>query len=302
MTGRRPVLKKTAEIRRSPWRACGALALAAAPALLASRGLALNQPVPELRAADLAGVAHSLKEYGGKATLILFWHPANARAAAAVCGVAALAANYEQAGLATVVSGPAERNSIEAAVAPCERKPAVLVDPGRKAFADYQIVALPTLLVVAPDRTLKFKAAGFGREGMGQAQTALDELYGRPKAAAAAGTAAPEAVRRFAMAQKFLKLGLKAQGVKALEEVTATHPEFRPAWVALGYQRLAGERAEEAGQCFAKAMALDSGASDIAAGMAWLAWKQGRSGEVKAWLDRVPLDDPNRSILEKVRP
>ena len=304
MTGRKPVPRQCANAGRGRLRSFPAwLAFALVPVLLAARGLALNQPVPELTAPDPDGTLHTLADYAGKATLILFWNPANARAKSALCEVASLAAGYQPMGMVTVVSGPSGRDEISAALSECKQRPAVLLDPGRRVFSDYQIIALPTLFIMTEDRILKFKAAGFGHEGIGQAQEILDTIFGRRAAEQAiAPTASPEALRKFAMAQSFIKFGLNAQAVSALESVTTKHPEFRPAWVALGYQRIAAGRVDDAGQCLRKAQALDRNATDVAAGMAWLAWKSGNPDEARNWSQRVSPGDPNRLLLEEVRP
>ena len=303
MTGRRPARPQRVNLGEVSLRGVPACCMfVLVPILLANRGLALNQPVPVLKAPDLEGVSRTLADYPGKATLILFWNPANARSRSAVCQVVAMAAGYQPVGLVTVVSGPAARDEITSSLAECKQRPAVLLDPGRGVFADYQIVALPTLLIATEDRNLKFKAAGFGREGVGQAQEVLDAIYGRQREARESGPkAAPEALHEYAMARKFIKLGLNAQAESALESITTKHPEYRPAWVDLGYRRIAAGRVDDAGQCFQRALALDKNATDVAAGMAWLAWKQGKPDEAKDWSGRVAPGDPNLGLLKEIR-
>jgi tetratricopeptide (TPR) repeat protein len=305
MTERRPLNPRLVSGARAAARPLGrpaSLVFALTPVLLAARGLAENQPVPPLNAPDLGGIARTLADYPGTATLILFWNPSNQRSRAALCAVSELAAGYQPAGLVTVVSGPAGGDEIGQALEACKIRPAVLLDAGRKVFGDYQIIALPTLLVTAEDdHKLKHKFAGFGREAIGDAQTAMDALYGRQRAAVAAPEGSPEAIRRYGMAQKLLKAGMKTQAEGLLEALTKSHPEFRPAWVAVGYRRIAADRADDAGQCFEKALAMDQGATDVAAGMAWLAWKKGNRDQAKTWLGRVPADDPNRNLLEEIR-
>ncbi|MBI5086089.1 MAG: tetratricopeptide repeat protein [Acidobacteria bacterium] len=278
------------------------LLCALAPAVLASRGLAENQPLPDFRAPDLNGVPRTLADYSGKATLVLFWTPANARSRSALCAAASLAAGYPQCNLVTLVSGDVGRNDISQALQACKDRPPVLLDSDRRAFGDYQVISLPTLLVAGADRKLKAKLAGFGVEGLGQAQTALDALYGRQKTAGAATPdAAPEALQRYSMARRFAGLGLSDQAVSTLRSVTTGFPAFRPAWLDLAYLHIAAGRSDEAAACLSKAVELDKAANDAAAGMAWLAWKRGDLEQARSWASRVPAADPNAKLIGDIR-
>ena len=264
-----------------------------APVLLATRGLALNQPVPDLKAPDLEGVVHTWP-LSGKATVILFWDPSHARARSAVCQVSSVTANYDS-WVWLVVSGPSAVTRLPR----CRNKqrPVCWTPTGPPSPTTRS--SLPTSLSRrgAPSETRPPDLAGRIRPRRGSRQYLRPQKTGK----VAVSEAAPEALREFAMAQKFNKLGLSAQAASTLESVTAKHPEFRPAWVALGYLRIAAGRVDDAGQCLGKALALDKDATDVAAGMAWLAWKQGRPGEAKNWSDRVAPDDPNRRLLEELR-
>ena len=87
--------------RRTRW----LVALALGPLLSEAQGLVEDQPAPEFRAVDLTGARHTLADFAGRVTLVLFWHPENALSRAAMCGVAKLASGRESA----LLEAPARR-------------------------------------------------------------------------------------------------------------------------------------------------------------------------------------------------
>ncbi len=276
-------------------------ATAILPGLIGARGLAEGQPVPELRAPELGGAVRTLADFPGRVTVLLFWQPDNPRSCQALCKIAELEGAYERGALATVVSGGHEKPEIEAALKACRSQAPVLLDAERKIFGDYQIVALPTLMLVGRDRLLKYKIAGFGLEGVGEIAARLDALYGRQKAVVAAPVGPPEAIRRYGLAQQLLKAGMKAQAESLLEAVTNSHPEFRPAWVRLGYLRIGGGREEEAATALRRALELDPQLRDVAAGLAWVCWKKGDSAGAAKWAAAADDKDPNYNLVREIR-
>ena len=266
-----------------------------------ARGLELNAPVPEFTAPDLAGATRTLADFPGRVTLLLFWQPDNPRSCRVLCEIADLQGVYERSALATIVSGAHQKAEIEEALKGCRNRPPVLLDPDRVIFGAYQIVALPTLMLVGPDRLLKYKIAGLGLQGVGEVQAHLDAVYGREKALAAAPAGPPDVVRRFGMAQQLLKAGMQAQAERILESLTMGHPEFRPAWVSLGYCRVAGNRPGEAQAAFETAMALDARAADVAAGMAWVSWRRDDAAGAAEWAARTNGNDPNHALADEIR-
>ncbi|MBI4890646.1 MAG: hypothetical protein HY821_08465 [Acidobacteria bacterium] len=258
--------------------------------------------MPALRAPELAGFQHIPRDYAGKVTQILFWNPANLRAASAVHPAAAMALTNVRAALVTVVSEPAGPQSIAATLETAASQPAVLLDRDRRVFAGCHIVALPALQV-SEDRIFRFKADGSGRKDAGQTEEALDELCGWPKPAPVTGSRMSSApVHQYAVAQESLKLGLTAQPDSARTSVASSHAGFRLAWVALAYRHTASSRVDAPRQCFEQPIALDADQPGVAPGMAWQSWKHGKASEIRSWPERFPPSDPNRFLLEEIRP
>lgn len=271
------------------------LAITGAPALTE------DGPVPAVRAPDLEGKIRTLADFPGRVTLLLFWQPDIERSRQALCSIAELAAAYEPGALATVVPGPHEQTEIKQALGACRRQPAVLLDPDRKISAAFQVIAQPTVILVGPDGRLQYKVAGFSSEGVGAVQVRLDEIYGRRKTPAAAPVGTAQEVRRYGLAQQLLRVGMTAQAESILQSLTAEHPDFRPAWVALGYRKIAAGEADEAKACFEKALALDPQPTDVAAGLAWVWWKKGDAAQSAKWAAAVDRKDPNYGLIAEIR-
>ena len=262
------------------------------------RGLTVGKPVPPLEAVDLEGVKRTLEDFPGKIRLVLFWHPKYRRSEAALCGTAELAAEYEGAALLTVVSGPSDREKLEKAVQACGQPVPVLLDPDRKNYGRYQIVATPSLLLVSDDGKLLHRTAGFGREGLGAARRRLDELFGKARPAKVQPAADEKLERRLAMARQLRRLGMTEQAAEILGTLTSEAPEFRPAWVELGYLEAKRGEVKAAERCFRRALELQPEATDIAAGMSWVWQRKGDREEADRWAAKVPADDPHRDLLE----
>jgi len=272
----------------------GAAALAAPPH---PRGLLIGEPVPPLEAADLNGQTKTLSDFPGKVRMVLFWHPKYRRSAAALCGTARLAAEYKGAALVTVVSGPSERAELEKAVQSCGQPIPVLLDPDRKNYGRYQIVATPSLLLVSNDGKLLHRTAGFGREGLGDLRRRLDELFGRARPEVPRPSGNGKLERRLAMAQQLLRFGMAGQAEKILTQLTEESPDFRPAWVALGYLEARRGAVEAAEKAFQRAHQLQPEAVDIAVGMSWVWLQKGDKSRAEAWAAKAPADDPHGNLL-----
>ena len=283
-------------LRSTGWQFVLALGLL----LCEAHGLAQDEPAPEFAAVDIEGAKHTLADYAGRVTLLLFWHPENARSRAAVCAVSKLAGVRESAPVVTIVSGAADPAVVKKAAADCEPHPAVLLDPERIIFGDYRVIALPTLLLIDSGHRLKFKIAGFAAEGLGEVENRLDEIYHtarRPAKEPPLGP--PEAVRRLGLAQQLLKVGMPQQAEKVLRTLVESHPKFGPAWSSLGYLHIAAGRVEEAFLCLEKAR--EAGAADVAAGLAWVWWKKGDAAQAAHWMEQAGPQDPHADLFREIK-
>lgn len=276
-----------------------ALTFAGAPAIY---GIQLNDPAPDFKIADLQGNERTLGDFSGKATVLLFWRPEAERARDAVCDVSkALSSGYEGTSLFTIVSGEHLRADIESVLQHCGKNIPVLLDLDRTVFAAYQIIALPTLMILGPDRSVKYKEAGFSHEGIALLKTHLDEIYGRKREMIAVPEGSPEAIRRYGLAMQFLRKGLCERAEEMLLQLVKDHPEYRPAWVTLGYRRIASGGVEESREYLEKAFELDQKNMDVAAGLAWVWWKKGDSVQSAKWAEKVGDSDPNAGLILEIR-
>ena len=261
-------------------------------------GTDIDQIAPDFKAADLEGNLRTLEEFSGKATVVLFWRPEAERARNAVCEVDdAISAAYEDTLLVTIVSGEHDQSEIESVVEHCNRPVAVLLDRDRRIFAAYNIIALPTLMILGPERKLKYKEAGFSHEGIAYLNAQLDEIYGRKQSKIALPEGSPEAIRRYYLAMQFLKKGLSARAEDLLWKLVQDHPEYRPAWVSLGYCRIELGKVEESRECLEKAYSLDQENPDVAAGLAWIWREKGNRAKSEKWAAIVDDDDPYSNLI-----
>jgi tetratricopeptide (TPR) repeat protein len=269
--------------------------LAACPAMF---GVVPNQAVPDFKAPDLQGNSRSLEDFSSTATVLLFWRPEAERARGAVCAAAdAVAANYEGARLVTIVSGEHEKTEIERVVQQCGRPVMVLLDQDRAIFAAYQVVALPTIMILGKDHVVKYKEAGFSHKGIADLTAQLDDIYGRKRIAAAVPEGSPDAIRRHGMALQLLKMGLTGQATEVLKQLVKDHPEYRQAWVSLGYSEIASGKVDESRECLERAFNLDPKNTDVAAGLAWAWWKKGDGAQAAKWAAMVNERDPNFKLV-----
>ena len=267
-----------------------------------SLGIPPGQTVPDFKAADLQGNIRTLDEFIGKATVVLFWRPEAERARNAVCEVdVAISSAYEGTHLVTIVSGEHDQAEIESVLRHCGRPVPVLLDLDRTIFAAYQVIALPTLMVLSPERELEYKEAGFSHEGIAYLTAQLDEIYGRKHSTVALPEGSPEAIRRYGLAKQFLRKGLSERAEDLLIQLVEEHPEYRPAWVSLGYCRIALGKVEESRECLEKAYRLDQKNTDVAAGLAWIWWDKGDRAESAKWAEIVDNNDPNSDLILEVR-
>jgi len=265
-------------------------------------GIQLDQSAPDFKIPDLQGNIRALDDFSGKVTVVLFWRPEAERARDAVCEVSeALRSDYGDARLVTIVSGEHKRADIEAVLKHCGKSVPVLLDTDRKSFASYQIIAFPTLMILSSDHVVKYKEAGFSHEGISSLTAKLDEIYGRKQPKPAVLKDSPEAIRRYGLAMQFLKKGLNERAEQLLTQLVQDHPEYRPSWVSLGYQQIAEGKVEESQRCLEKAHSLDPNNPDVAAGLAWVCWKQGDRAQSAEWTAMVDGDDPNRSLILEIR-
>jgi tetratricopeptide (TPR) repeat protein len=275
------------------------LVSAAVPAVCA---IGVDQTAPDFKAADIEGNVRTLDEFSGKATVVLFWRPEAERARNAVCEVAdAIQSAYEDTHLVTIVSGEHDLAEIESVLEHCGRPVAALLDLDRSIFAAYKIIALPTLVVLSSDHEVKYKEAGFSHEGIAYLTAQLDEIYGRKQPVVALPEGSPEAIRRYGLAMQFLKKGLRERAEDLLAQLVEDHPEYRPAWVSLGYCRIELGKVEESRECLEKAYSLDRENPDVAAGLAWIWREKGNRAESEKWAAIVDENDPNSNLIHAIR-
>ena len=271
-------------------------------AVPAAIGIDLDQKVPDFKAADMQGNIHTLDEYSGKATIVLFWRPEAERARNSVCEVDdAINPSYEGVHLVTIVSGEHDLSEIQSVLDHCRRQVAVLLDRDRRIFADYNIIALPTLMVLSPERKLEYKEAGFSHEGIANLTEQLDIIYGRKQQTVSLPEGSPEAIRRFGLATQFLKKGLHERAEELLMQLVEDYPGYRPAWVSLGYCRIELGKVEGSRECLEEAVSLDAENTDVAAGLAWIWWGKGCLEEAARWASRVGDDDPNIRLISEIQ-
>lgn len=266
--------------------------------MMAHLGFTQNPLAPQVRVSDLSGTPHDLLAPAAKGQVVIFWQPDHPRARVALCEVAKMAAAQKNTPLVAVVSGVYARDEIEQATANCALKPAVLLDAKREAFSAYHVIALPTVLVLDSEKRVLLRLAGFGSDASSQLQESLDAIHGRKPIHAEVPLPEPHgAVGRLEMARRLLKLGMANKAEEILMSLTKELPGYRPAWVTLGYKRVADGQPDQAKDCFDKALTIDGKQMDVAPGLAWVYWQKGDRERTAQWVSAADPKDPNFRVV-----
>jgi tetratricopeptide (TPR) repeat protein len=240
--------------------------------------LAVGAKVPPLQCRDIADTALSWNAFERKAVLLFFHSEAMAFSQRGLESIAeAVAAEPGLAGhavLLLVTSGRRDLDLLEKQLAVSGLPGRIVVDPDRRAFAAYRVVAFPTVFVVGGDLTIAHIAKGFGpllaskviaglKLGAGLIDRAAFEDAVKPAEHAVVDQESLRIARTVRMAKQLLAAGLLQEARDSLERVLG--PDTREA---------------EAISLLAQVIVL-----------------QKRPAEAQVWIDRLTkLDSPSHDV------
>lgn len=295
-----------------------ALALAAAPAgALPPRGA----EAPEISAAGVDGQPVSTRRFADQPLVLIFGeldHEPTLQACAEVRDVLGEDRLRRPPGEAVVPILVVARQGAPAALgeqAAASRVPAIVLhDAGRKAFGDYRVLVIPSVVVVSGDRKVIYAAPGFLPRLRGLLREALlvatgqqtPEQLDRALAAGdegASGHESSRADRLIHLGEQLARHGMDDMAEARYREALALRRDSVPGRVALGRLLLRQEKIDAAEEQFREALEVDASSVDAALGLvrAHLARDsadlEAAEGSVRAVLDRAPGSAEARYLL-----
>jgi Flp pilus assembly protein TadD len=232
--------------------------MAGAPAAGALQQLQVGMEAPDFSLGGLKGEKGAFADFRGeRLTALVFWSTWSRKSPQALTRMQQLQLRYRDKGLAVVAINadgphPVEQHlaGVREAAATLKLEYPVLLDPGLETFNSYGIIALPSIIILDPARTIVYELSGFPLEGAEEMvdylAEALEGKKRRPVAEAAGRQPDKAALRFFNLGTSSLKSKRTADGADAwFRKSIAADPEFLLPRLALGkLHAQRGERAE----------------------------------------------------------
>jgi Tfp pilus assembly protein PilF len=262
-------------------------------------------PAVELRGVD--GTAVSTAGRPGRALLLMFGDAAEDRTQLACARAAALLRSEplvdEPIDWIVVLTGTSDPARLEPGPMGAGPSPIVVIDRERAAFAAYQVVVAPSLVIVDGSGRVAHAMAGLTdrfadvvHDGLLLALRRLDEAE-FDRRLALSDSALPDEVRAkadrvAALARRLQRRGFLDMARAEYERALGIDPAHAAARLGLGNLLLARERPQEAEPHFRVVLAADPRSSMAALGVAECALRRGGDGEAEA-------AEALRSVLER---
>jgi len=172
----------------------------------------------------------------------------------------------------------------------------IVTDPGRAAFGAYQIMVVPTVVVVGPDGKVVYALPSFApnfREvlteavllGAGKIDAAqFDQTLAHPANTPVSGPEA-RASRLTHLARELVRRGMPQLAEQRYREALAANPKSAEAHLGLGELLLDQDRLDAADDAFRAALELIPGSTDAMLGLDATAIRRGGEGLAKAEAD-----------------
>jgi peroxiredoxin len=132
-------------------------------------GLYVGEQAPDFSLEDFNGQSSSFADLSGeKLTMVIFWATWSKNSDKALAKAQKLYTDYKEKGL-TVIAVNADSQQLTAdnitAVSSMVQKLGleypVLLDKGLSVFYDYGVIALPSIVIMDPDRTIRYELSGY---------------------------------------------------------------------------------------------------------------------------------------------
>jgi len=163
------------------------------PAAATLQGLYVGAEAPDFSLLDLNGKTWAFADAKGeKLTMVIFWSSWSRNSEKLLAQAQKLYSDYKDKGLSVVAVNvdsqeitPAEETAVRTMTTNLGLEYPVLLDRGLKAFHEYGVIAIPSAIILDPDKTIRYELSGYplvGSEEMNDFIVA--KLEGRePKAA-----------------------------------------------------------------------------------------------------------------------
>lgn len=243
------------------------------PAGATLQGLQVGAEAPDFQLQATDGASRSFQElHGEKLTVVLFWATWSHNSAAALSRMEELYSRYRDQGLAVIAINADSQElsaAAEADIADLARRLKLdyplLLDDQLQTFHEYGIIALPTMVVLSPDRTIRYELSGFPRVGVDElADFVTATMEGRSTAPLVAEKTgyrpAPKALHSFNMGRKTLKSRRMAKTAEMwFKKAIAADDSFLAPRLSLGRFYLGEKEFAKASDQFSQVLAKDPG-------------------------------------------
>lgn len=283
---------------------CGTFFLVPAAATL--QGLHVGVQAPDFTLPNLSGESHSFADlHGQKLTIVIFWSTWSRKSAEALARMEKLYRSFRNRGLAVVAVdadeehlSPEDLAAIRSTVGKLKLEFPVLLDHNLQTFHDYGVIALPSLVVLAPDRTIRYELSGYplvGSEEMVDFVT--DTIEGKPLAPTIAKKTGyqpkAKALDLFNLGRKTLKSKRMAATAEMwFKQAIAADPGFLAPRLNLGEFYLKRQETDKAKEQFAQVLERSPKNVEALCEMGMLLAQGGQPAKGKALLAKgLALDD-----------
>jgi tetratricopeptide (TPR) repeat protein len=285
--------------------ACGLYFLVPAAATLQS--LQVGAEAPDFFLPSLSGETRAFSELRGeKLTVVVFWSTWSRKSIPALERMDELYRRYADRGL-SVIAINADGQTLDAKTLAAirelkERKKIefpILLDDHLRTFHDFGVIALPSMIVLGPDRVIRYELSGYplvGAEEMVEyVSSAIEGRSLSPASAEKIGYRPDnKALRLFNMGRNTLRKSKRMAETAEIwfKKAIEADPEFLSPRLSLGKFYLDRGRTAEAREQFEQALARDPGNVVALCETGMLVVDEGKPAEGKAMLEKgLKLDE-----------
>jgi tetratricopeptide (TPR) repeat protein len=277
-----------------------------APAGATLQGLQVGAEAPDFRLKTLAGEPGDFAGLrGDKLTIVLFWATWSRSSEAALTRMEELYRRYRGEGLGVIAVNAngqtLTQETKEEVIATAKRLDLtfpLLFDDRLRTFHDFGVIALPTLAVLSPERTIRYEMSGYPLMGVGEmVDFVTATLEGRgpsPRIAEKTGYRPDSrALHFFNMGRKTLKSRRMMNTAEMwFKKAIEADDRFAEPRLSLGRFYLARREYDKAAEQFTRVLAQDPENVVALCEGAMLLDGQGRPGEAITMLEKARRKDP----------
>ncbi len=235
------------------------------PSAAAGQNLQVGTKAPDFTLKDLNGQAKTFADVkGAKLTVLVFWASWSKNSPDALTKMEDLYHKYKGKGLAVVAINVDSQDmddqtisGIKARISELKLDVPVLIDYGLVAFHDYEVIAVPTVVVLDHGMKIKYELFGFPIVGSEELLDYINGQFGAAKKGAVSSGKSykpdDEALRCYNLGMRMLKGRMASMAPAWFEKAIAADPKFARPNISLGeyYQtndepKLAREQFEQA--------------------------------------------------------